>query len=427
MTIHVTAAGENIYSIAAAYGVNPERLRLDNGVPEDGALAVGQALLIRFPRVVHSVRAGETLTEIGRRYGVSVRQLLRRNGWLEGRTRLEPGQVLVISYLETKLGRIATNGYAYPYIQRSLLDSTLPYMSYLTPFSYGITRTGGLLDLEDGELLAAAGELGSLPLLHLSSLTEEGRFSSQRSGQAIETAASREALAAAAARMVQAKGYRGLDIDYEYIPMELAEEYVAMVSLLREHLAPQGDPVFVALAPKTRADQPGLLYEAHDYAGLGAAADGVLVMTYEWGYTFGPPLPVSPLPNVRAVLDYAVSEMPPEKILMGLSNYGYDWPLPYQRGVTEAKSISTVEAYALAVRYGAEIQYDESAAAPGFTYTDEAGTVHQVWFEDCRSWAARLRLIAEYGLMGAGVWNLMRRNPQGWNTLDALYEVADLA
>lgn len=112
---------------------------------------------------------------------------------------------------------------------------------------------------------------------------------------------------------------------------------------------------------------------------------------------------------------------------MGLSNYGYDWPLPYRRGITEAKSISTVEALALAVRYGAEIQYDESSAAPGFTYTDEAGTAHQVWFEDCRSWAARLRLAAEYGLMGVGVWNLMRENPQGWNTLDALYEVEDLA
>ena len=427
MTIHIVAAGESIYTIAAAYGVNPEKLRVDNGVPENGALAVGQALLVRFPRLVHAVRAGETLAGIGRHYGVSVRQLLRSNCQLKGAPQLEPGQTLVISYLENKLGSIVTNGYAYPYIQRTLLDSTLPYMTYLTPFSYGITRTGGLLDLEDGEMLSAAAELGSLPLLHLSSLTEEGRFSSQRSGQVIETAAAREALAAAAARMLQVKGYRGLDIDYEYIPMELAAEYVAMVALLREHLASQGDPVFVALAPKTRADQPGLLYEAHDYAGLGAAADGVLVMTYEWGYTFGPPMPVSPLPNVRAVLDYAVSEMPPEKILMGLSNYGYDWPLPYRRGITEAKSISTVEALALAVRYGAEIQYDESSAAPGFTYTDEAGTAHQVWFEDCRSWAARLRLAAEYGLMGVGVWNLMRENPQGWNTLDALYEVEELA
>ena len=134
---------------------------------------------------------------------------------------------------------------------------------------------------------------------------------------------------------------------------------------------------------------------------------------------------VSPLPNVRAVLDYAVTELPPEKIMMGLSNYGYDWPLPYRQGVTRARSISTVEALALAIRYGAEVQYDTTAAAPWFVYTDEGGIVHQVWFEDCRSWDARLRLVAAYGLMGVGVWTLMRQNPQGGSTLDALYEVED--
>ena len=90
------------------------------------------------------------------------------------------------------------------------------------------------------------------------------------------------------------------------------------------------------------------------------------------------------------------------------------------------KRSSTVEAVALAVRYGAEIQYDSRSAAPWFLYTDEAGVRHQVWFEDCRSWDARLRLVAEYGLMGVGIWNLMRENPQGWNTLNALYETDDL-
>ena len=287
-------------------------------------------------------------------------------------------------------------------------------------------KAAGVALLQDGALLNAAKAIGSQPLMHLSSLTENGQFSSQRSGDLIQSPDAQADIARQIENTVLEKGYRGLDVDFEYIPTNLAEDYIAMVSRLRQAMAPLNFPVFVALAPKTRADQPGLLYEAHDYGGLGAAADGVLVMTYEWGYTYGPPMAVSPLMNVRAVLDYAVTEIPPEKILMGLSNYGYDWPLPYRQGITRARSVSTQEAVALAVRYGAEIQYDRQAAAPWFFYTDEAGTRHIVWFEDCRSWDARLRLVAEYGLMGVGVWNLMRDNPQGWNTLDCLYEVDDL-
>ena len=427
MTIHVVRAGETLAGIATAYGTTETRLAQDNGVPANGALAVGQALLIRFPQTVHMVRQGETLSSIGQLYGVTPRQLLRRNWWLGGSTVLQPGQILVVSYLGEKLGSIAANGYAYPYIAPALLRSVLPYMSFLTPFTYGLAADGGLLPLDDSAMLEAAGALGVLPLLHLSSLTEEGQFSGQRSGQVISTSSQRRTAAEAAAAIARARGYRGIDIDFEYLPAEYAQNYIEMIYALRRAMEPNGGPVLVALAPKTRADQPGLLYEAHDYRGLGEAADGVLLMTYEWGYAYGPPMAVSPLPNVRQVLEYGVSEIDPLKILMGVSNYGYDWPLPYQQGVTRARSLSTVEAVALAVQYGAEIQYDQTSAAPWFNYRDQEGTEHVVWFEDCRSWGERLRLLAEFRLGGIGVWNLMRENPQGWNTLDALWEIRDLA
>ena len=145
--------------------------------------------------------------------------------------------------------------------------------------------------------------------------------------------------------------------------------------------------------------------------------------SYEWGYTAGPPMAVSPLPNVRAVLDYAVTEIPPEKIFLGLSNYGYDWPLPFVQGVTRAPSISNQRAIELAIEHGVAIQYDETAQAPFFRYTAADGTTHEVWFEDARSLAARLSLIAEYGFQGAGIWNLMRPFSQLWAVLSSLYNI----
>ena len=149
----------------------------------------------------------------------------------------------------------------------------------------------------------------------------------------------------------------------------------------------------------------------------------MLLMTYEWGYTYGPPMAVAPLPQVRAVLDYAVSVIEPKKIFLGVPLYGYDWALPYVRGTTRAESISPRRAVELALQYRADIRYDEQARAPYFYYTDRAGRSHVVWFEDARSMDARLRLVAEYGLQGAGCWNLMREMPQFWTLLNALYEI----
>ena len=133
---------------------------------------------------------------------------------------------------------------------------------------------------------------------------------------------------------------------------------------------------------------------------------------------------VAPIPNVRRVVEYALTEMPAEKIWLGIPNYGYDWLIPFQRG-RRATSISNQYAVTLASRYGADIQYDEQAQSPWFRYTDENGQQHEVWFEDARSIRAKLALIPEYGLYGAGYWNLMRPFPQNWGVLNALYDIRD--
>ena len=322
MTIHVVQAGETVGSIAESYGVDPARLAADNAVPPSGALAVGQTLVVRFPRQVHAVRAGETLASIAEAYGTTVRRLWQNNWPLGGGAALQPGQVLVISYFDEPLGAAAFNGYAYPYIDMSLLDAELPYLTYLTPFTYGITADGDLLQLEDDALLSAARQRGVRPVMHLSTMTETGQFDTQRATLVLTDSAVQDRLVDQVQQTLRRRGYAGLDVDFEFLPGQLAAAYAAFLARLRRLLNSQGFFLWAALAPKTSARQAGLLYEGHDYAAVGAAVDGVLLMTYEWGYTAGPPMAVSPLPNVRTVLDYAVTEIPPEKIFLGLSNYG---------------------------------------------------------------------------------------------------------
>lgn len=426
MDIHVVQRGETVYSIARQYGIPFSQILNDNQLPDPSQLAIGQTLVIRFPFQVHTVQIGQTLSSIARQYGLSIRQLQRNNPILSGGTTVYPGQTLVISYRQLPEETISVNGYAYPFIDRTLLQETLPFITYLTPFTYGITEEGGLVDLNDEELIARAISAEVAPLMHLSTLTEEGGFSNDLASLVLNNAEIQNRLINNIVTVMQEKAYRGLDVDFEFVFARDAGPYAAFIRNLTQTLNPLGFPVIVALAPKTSATQRGLLYEGHDYAALGAAANEVLLMTYEWGYTYGPPMAVAPLPNVRAVVEYALTEISPQKIWLGVPNYGYDWPLPFIQGQTKATSISNRYAVQLALRYNAEIQYDEQAQTPWFQYQDEQGAMHEVWFEDARSIRAKLALISEYGLRGAGYWNLMRPFPQNWVVLSSLYNIRDV-
>ena len=417
--------GDTLYTISSRFGVTLARLIADNGLTDPARLVVGQALVVRRPARVYTVRPGDTLSSVSRQTGVSVRQLRRNNPALEGGSSIWPGQTLVLAYEDPPDTPLWVNAYAYAFIDKGLLQRTLPFLSYLTPFTYGITEAGGLVVPDDGPLIRAAHAAGTAALMHLSTLTPEGGFSNELAHLVLNDMGVQDALVGSVTSTLTEKGYQGLDVDFEYVFPEDGPAYAAFIARLRRTLAPLGLPVVVALAPKTSAQQRGLLYEAHDYAALGAAADHVFLMTYEWGYTYSAPMAVAPLPNVRRVVEYALTEIPAEKIWLGIPNYGYDWPLPATPGVTKATSISNRYAVELARKYGGSIQFDEAAQSPWFRYRDENGREHEVWFEDARSIRAKLGLIKEYGLSGAGYWNLDRPFPQNWAVLNGEFVIRE--
>lgn len=282
MVIHIVKAGETLYSLSWEYGVPVSLLSLDNGLEVPERLVPGQALVVRFPQQLHTVRPGETLSSIARAYGVSLRQLYQNNLVLEGRPRIWPGQTLVISYEQEPGPEIWVNAYAYPYIDPVLLTTTLPFLSYLTPFTYGFTPTGDLVDLNDAQLLAAARYAGVASLMHLSTLTQEGGFSNDLAHIALNDQNVQTRLIDSIVITLQEKGYQGLDVDFEYVFPEDAAAYADFLAALTRRLNPLGYPVIAAVAPKTSADQQGALYEGHDFAAIGAAVNEVLLMTYGW-------------------------------------------------------------------------------------------------------------------------------------------------
>lgn len=423
MIIHVVAPGETLSSIAAEYGVSVFQLAENNGLTDPARLVIGQTLVVEVPELVHTVAMGESLPSIAERYGVSVNELYRNNPVLRGRPEIYPGQTLVIAYSNALEIPKIISGYAYPFVNKDLLRSTLPFLSFLIPFTYGFTPDGELVDLDDGELISMARAKGIECLMHLSTLTPEGSFSNALSRAVFRNPTARANLINNIIDNMQQKGYAGLDVDFEYVLPEDREGYIQFARELRQRLHPLGFPLVIALAPKTFARQPGLLYEAHDYRGLGEQADKLLLMTYEWGYSYSEPMAVAPLPNVRRVVEYALTEMPADKIFLGIPNYGYDWPLPYVQGQTRARTISNVRAVELASEGGVAIEYDEVAQTPHFQYYSADGQLHEVWFEDARSIQAKLGLVQEYSLAGAGYWNMMKPFPQNWQVLNANFSI----
>lgn len=423
LVLYTVQKGDTLYSVSLKFGVAAGLIAVWNAIDPPYALVVGQCLLLLTPRALYTVREGDTYASVSARTGVSERELFANNPNLSGGTApLYAGQTLVLSFEEEPSDTAEMTGYAYPFIETGVLYYSLPYISALIPFTYGFLADGTLVPLDDERLISAARSAATSSLMHLSTLTENGNFSADRALALFSSPSAQDTLIYNVERTITEKGYSGLDIDFEFIPGSAAADYAAFITKLRYRLSPLGYKVIAALAPKTRDDQPGVLYEGHDYALVGAAADAVLLMTYEWGYTYGPPMAVAPISAVRRVLDYAVSRIPPEKIYMGLPNYAYDWILPYKQGYSRATSIGNDEALDIARRFGAEIKFDETSKTPYFTYYD-AGATHEVWFEDARSMQEKFRLIKEYGFRGGGYWNVMRKFTQGFllqNTTFAL-------
>ena len=280
MEIHVVQPGDSLYRIAQMHGSSLPFLIAQNDLHEPFRLTPGQTIVIPQPVRTYTVRRGDTLTAIAAREGMTVLQLLQNNPQLGGQEQIRPGQPLVLSY-GNKLGTFAVNGYAYPGIDVRVLRRTLPYLTYLSVFSYGFDETGRILPQQAGQLTRLARQYGAQPLLVLTTLGEDGAFSSERAHRLLHDPAARRGLLDSLQQTLSAQGFAGVDVDFEYIPPEDAAAYASFIREVRARLEPEGLTVLVALAPKTSAAQQGLLYEAHDYRALGAAADLALLMTYE--------------------------------------------------------------------------------------------------------------------------------------------------
>jgi spore germination protein len=410
---YTVRSGDTLWKIAQAYGTTVQYILQNNQIENPDKIFPGWQLYI--PAMRHRVQPGETLWGISQRYQVSLNDLIKIN-YIGTPAIINPGTILIIP--QKPRPTINVNGYIY-----ILGESAVPiisevgrYLTYMSPFAYLIKEDGSLQSIDDMPAIQTAIAQSAIPMMAITNFTATSRGENLAS-VVLNNRQINNRLLNEVIDVMNEKGYLGLNIDFENVLPADREAYNSFLELAVNRLHQEGYFVSTAVAPKTSGQQIGLLYEAHDYAAHGRIVDFVILMTYEWGYRLGPPRAISPINEIRRVLDYAVTVIPNDKIYMGFQIYARDWILPHVRG-QEAETFSCQEAISRAVRYGTVIQYDPVAQSPFFRYTDELGRAHEVWFEDARSAQAKFDTVKSYNLDGISYWALGYPFPQNWVLLE---------
>ena len=419
MIIYTVKAGDTVYQIARNHNVTPAAIVKANGLQTPDRLVVGQALIIPSAFRDHIAAAGDTLFRIAQHFGITLQALIEANPQIANPNMIRVGQRIYLP--RESFGAMLVNGYCYPNISSEVLGEILPLMSMLCVFSCQVDAEGNVSPMQNDErVVNAAKAAKARPMLVLTNLDENG-FNPEIARAVLLSAEKQEKVLKQVMAIIKQKGYGGLDVDFENVPRDAREGLNAFLAKAQAALHAEKLLLSSAVPPLTRDNQTGLLFEGFDFTAQGTYNDYVTLMTYEWGHQGGPPRAVAPLNEVRRAVEYAVSRMPKEKVLMGVPNYGYDWKIPYQPG-TRATTISNVGGVNIAQREGAAISFDVTAQTPWFRYEAD-GQRHEVWFEDARSINAKLGLAAEMGIAGVSYWSVNTMFPQNWTIVEEMVRV----
>ena len=286
MFIYTVQPGDNLSLLSRRFDIPVSKIAADNGLSSPNNLAVGQNLVIMSDIMRYRVEEGQTMYSIAREFEIPLNTLLEANPDVNPIALQIGDEILIPQQREFSLRPAVINGYAYPTITDYALNCSLPSLTFLSPFSYSISPRGEIFAPNDDVMIEKARNAGVMPLMTVTNIYE-GTFSTEVMSEILADTEARENMISNILAELAAKDYYGLNLDIEYISPDDRESYNSFLREISERLHAAGYILVTAVAPKYRADQQGILYESHDYAVQGEAADYVVIMTYEWGYTFG--------------------------------------------------------------------------------------------------------------------------------------------
>ncbi|HET9308132.1 MAG TPA: glycosyltransferase [Candidatus Sulfotelmatobacter sp.] len=207
--------------------------------------------------------------------------------------------------------------------------------------------------------------------------------------------------------------YHGLMIDFESFPASGQPGYIALLQELSTDLHSHGMKLYVAVQAHNTE---------YNYPALAAAADGVVVMNYDEHYPGGTSGPVASQDWFVDNLKFASSVIPKQKLICAIANYGYDWVLKPKDGKLPPEmhdsSVSVQEAWLAARDSEQDINFDDDAMNPHFSYLDERNLRHDIWFVDAVTALNHMRAAQSLGIQTFALWRLGSEDRTLWRIWD---------
>lgn len=163
--------------------------------------------------------------------------------------------------------------------------------------------------------------------------------------------------------------------------------------------------------------------ESYDYRYFGAVTDFVVLMDYDQHWSSSEPGPIAAQGWFADILARRAQEIPPEKLVLAVANYGYDW----EEGKPEAGEITFQEAIVIARESDGKISFDPDSLNPTFDYWDDNDRRHRVWFLGAVSTFDEMRAAEGYPLRGLALWRLGSEDPSIWDVLTSSARDAESA
>lgn len=276
-----------------------------------------------------------------------------------------------------------------------------------SPFWFELTKDGAATTAArgawDGEVLAIAAE-------HDITLTPTvtNSFDTKRLTLMLRTPATRTRHVAQLVAIADRPIFAGLDVDYENLAVRDRAKFVLFVEELATALHARGKVLSVTVMAATGPTTGSIGARATDYAGIALHADEVRVMAYDLHWACGRPGPIAPMTWVRPVVTYLVTQVPADKLVLGVPLYGYDWP---KRGCATART------WRDAMRIQAVQKRERVTWAPAWSTRVMRYLTRTMWFEDADATEAKAALAAEFGLKGIAMWRLGGEDPATWERI----------
>ncbi|WP_265131462.1 polysaccharide deacetylase family protein [Chryseobacterium oranimense] len=278
------------------------------------------------------------------------------------------------------------------------INLVFPEWFFLDPKS-GDLKTN--IDPEGYKIIRRTG-VAAMPIL---SNNSDREFRSEGLGKVLKDPVKRTVLIRKLAQQCQKFHFKGINIDFEDMNLDSDEYLIAFMKELSETF--KQNKLSVTMDIMTDNDD-------YNIRKLNPYVDYFILMAYDEYAQDSDAGPVSSQKWIEAQTEKILKETSPEKIILGLGAYGYDWSTNKE----DNTSVTYMQAITKASASKAAINFDDNTFNLNYSYTDSKNNTHTVFFNDAASIFNTMRFSSEYPLAGTAVWRLGSEDSRIWNFYD---------